>query len=116
MSHVETRQVGNNYTIRFDAELYQIDRAAIVSGLRRANVRVEKRLDGSLAVRYGERYLPVTVCDVTDRPKAAPAVKAAKPRRTGRRSSDWGKNFDLKKGPKVWQVAVESGRRKGTTE
>src|ERR1035438_7126447 len=87
-----------------------------VSGLRRANVRVEKRLDGSLAVRYGERYLPVTVCDVADRPKASPPVKAAKPRRTGQRGSDWGKNFDLKKGPKVWQVAAESGRRKGTTE
>ena len=41
-------QVGNNYTIRFDAELYQIDRAAIVSGLRRANVRVEPR--GQVAV------------------------------------------------------------------
>jgi transposase-like protein len=116
LSHVETRQVGNNYTIRFDGELYQIDRAAIVSGLRRANVRVEKRLDGSLAVRYGERYLPVTVCDVAARPKASPSVKAAKPRRTGQRGSDWGKNFDLKKGPKVWQVAAESGRRKGTTE
>ena len=34
-----------------------------VSGLRGANVRVEKRLDGALAVRYGERYLPVTRCD-----------------------------------------------------
>jgi hypothetical protein len=116
LSHVETRQVGNNYTIRFDAELYQIDRAAIVSGLRRANVRVEKRLDGSLAVRYGERYLPVQLCEVAERPKASPAVKAAKPRRTGQRGSDWGKNFDLKKGPKVWQVAAESGRRKGPTE
>ena len=116
LSHVETRQVGNNYTIRFDAEVYQIDRAAIVSGLRRANVRVEKRLDGTLAVRYGERYLPVTVCDGAERPKASPAVKAAKPRRTGRRGSDWGKNFDLKKGPKVWQVAAGSGPRKGTAE
>jgi Integrase core domain len=116
LSHVETRQVGNNYTIRFDAEVYQIDRAAIVSGLRRANVRVEKRLDGSLAVRYGERYLPVTVCDVAERPKASPTMKAAKPRRTGQRGSDWGKDFDLKKGPKVWQVAAGSGHRKGTAE
>src|ERR1035438_4175020 len=116
LSHVETRQVGNNYTIRFDAEVYQIDRAAIVSGLRRANVRVEKRLDGSLAVRYGERYLPVTVCDGAERPKASPAVKAAKSRRTGRRGSGWGKDFDLKKGPKVWQVAAGSGPRKGTAE
>src|ERR1019366_8117233 len=116
LSHVETRQVGNNYTIRFDAEVYQIDRAAIVSGLRRANVRVEKRLDGSLAVRYGERHLRVGVCEVAGGPRAPPGVRAAKPRRTGRRGSAWGKDFDLKKGPKVWQVAAESGRRKGTTE
>jgi transposase-like protein len=116
LSHVETRQVGNNYTIRFDAELYEIERAAIVSGLRRANVRVEKRLDGSLAVRYGERYLPVTVCQVADRPKASPPVKATKARRTGQRGSDWGKNFDLKKGPKVWQVAAGSGQWKGTAD
>jgi len=117
LSHVETRQVGNNYTIRFDAELYQIERAAIVSGLRRATVRVEKRLDGSLAVRYGERYLPVQVCEEADRPKVSPPpVKVAKPLRTGPRGSAWGKNFDLQKGPKVWQVAAESGRRKGFTE
>ena len=116
LSHVETRQVGNNYTIRFDAELYQIERAAIVSGLRRANVRVEKRLDGSLAVRYGERYLPVAVCQVANRPKASPPVKGTKARGTGQRGSDWGKNFDLKKGPKVWQVAGGSGRRRGTAE
>src|SRR5664279_4011532 len=116
LSHVETRQVRNNYTIPLDGESYQIEKKAVVSGLRKASVRVEKRLDGSLAVRYGERYLPVTVCDVAGRPKAAPPVKAAKPRRTGQRGSDWGKNFDLKKGPKVWQVAAESGHRKGTTE
>src|SRR5450759_2584934 len=77
---------------------------------------VEKRLDGSLAVRYGERYLPVTVCDVAERPKASPTMKAAKPRRTGQRGSNWGKDFDLKKGPKVWQVAAGSGHRKGTAE
>src|SRR6266513_871870 len=40
LSHVETRQVENNYTLRFDGDRYQIERAAIVSGLRRAKVRV----------------------------------------------------------------------------
>jgi len=33
-----------------------------VSGLRGADVRVEQRLNGSLAVRHGEWYLPVEEC------------------------------------------------------
>jgi uncharacterized protein (AIM24 family) len=59
LSHVETRQVRNDYTVKWEGKLYQIERQAITTGLRGANVRVEKRLDGSLAVRYGERYLPL---------------------------------------------------------
>jgi transposase InsO family protein len=106
LSHVETRQVRNDYTIPLDAELYQIERQAIVSGLRKANVRVEKRLDGSMAVRFRERYLPVSRCAAVTKTKALPA-KQATPRRppNRQRGSEWGKNFDLKKGPKVWQVA-----------
>jgi transposase InsO family protein len=111
LSHVETRQVRNDYTLRWDGKLYQIERQAVVTGLRRANVRVEQRLDGSLAVRYGERYLPVQECAVADKPKASPPVKPAKRRSAGRRGSDWNKKFDLKKGPKVWQAAQESGYR-----
>jgi hypothetical protein len=110
LSHVETRQVRNDYTLRWDGRLYQIERQAIVSGLRAANVRVEQRLDGSIAVRYGERYLPVKECALADKPKAPPPVKPAKTRPAGqKRGSDWNKNFDLKKGPKVWQAAQASG-------
>jgi hypothetical protein len=105
LSHVEMRQVRNDYTLRFDGQLYQIERSSIVSGLRKANVRVEKRLDGSLAVRFSERYLSITACVVADKAKVAPANKPAKPRRAGRPGSDWNKNFDLKKAPKIWQVA-----------
>jgi transposase len=106
LSHVETRQVRNDYTIALDAELYQIQRQAVVSGLRKASVRVEKRLDGSIAVRFGERYLPVSRCAAAAETKAPPA-KSAVPRRPPdrQRGSEWSKNFDLKKGPKIWQVA-----------
>jgi hypothetical protein len=106
LSHVEMRQVRNDYTIPLDAELYQIERQAVVSGLRKANVRVEKRLDGSIAVRFGERYLPVRRCAAAAKTKAL-TVKQAAPRRPPNRprGSDWCKNFDLKKGPKTWQVA-----------
>jgi transposase len=113
LSHVEMRQVRNDYTLRWDGKFYQIERKAVVSGLRRANVRVEKRLDGSLAVRYGERYLPVKECAVGDRPKVSPARKTAKLHRTVKRGSDWNKNFDLKKAPKVWQAAQGSGHKRG---
>lgn len=106
LSHVETRQVRNDYTIPLDGELYQIERQAVVSGLRKANVRVEKRLDGSIAVRFGERYLPVSQCIATAKTKAPPVKRAApRPPSTRQRGSDWFKNFDLKKGPKTWQVA-----------
>jgi len=105
LSHVETRQVRNDYTIPLDTELYQIERKAVVSGLRKADVRVENRLDGSIAVRFGERYLSVSRVTAT-KAKVTP-VKRTTPRRppNRQRGSDWCKNFDLKKGPKTWQVA-----------
>jgi len=115
LSHVETRQVRNDYTLRWDGQLYQIERQAVVSGLRRANVRVEKRLDGSLSVRYGELYLPVKECAVADKPNVSPPAKTAKAHHAGRRGSDWNKNFDLKKAPKVWQAAQASGHKRGET-
>lgn len=113
LSHVETRQVRPDYSLRWDGKLYQIERQAITTGLRRADVRVEQRLDGSVAVRHGERYLPVKECTEADKPKAARPVKAAKPHRAGGRGSDWNKNFDLKKAPKIWQAAQGSGHRRG---
>jgi len=112
LSHVETRQVRPDYTLRWDGKLYQIQRQAITTGLRRANVRVEQRLDGSLAVRHGERYLPVEECAAAEKSKASQPKPAAKKRPVSRRGSDWDKNFDLKKGPKVWQAAQESGCRR----
>jgi transposase len=113
LSHVETRQVRNDYTLRFESELYQIEQQAITTGLRGANVRVEKRLDGTLAVRYGEKYLPVKLClpaekKVSEPPPVKPPDKRS---RQPQRGSNWNQNFDLKKGPKIWQAAQGSGRK-----
>jgi transposase len=113
LSHVETRQVRPDYTLRWDGKVYQIERQAVTTGLRRAPVRVEKRLDGSLAVRYGERYLPVRECAVVEKSKAMPMVKPASKQRAAPRGSDWNKNFNLKKAPPLWQAARSSGYRQG---
>jgi hypothetical protein len=96
LSHVETRQVANDYTIRFEKKLYQIARASVYAGLRGGTVRVEKRLDGTLAVRFRNRYLSVSECAA--RPKTAPVKALQTPvRKTVRRKSDWMKNFHLGK-------------------
>jgi hypothetical protein len=115
LSHVETRQVRPDYTLRWNGNLYQIERRAVTTGLRHANVRVEQRLDGRLAVRHGQRYLPVTECVVANKPKAAPA-KPSRERRASRRGSEWNKHFDMKKGPKVWQAAQASGYRQAAVD
>jgi DNA-binding Lrp family transcriptional regulator len=97
LSYVETRQVNNDYTIQFDNKIYQIARDDIRVGMRGANVRVEVRLDASLAVRFRGCYLTVSQCH--PRPKASPAPKARKtktkahPADATRPKSQWMKNF-----------------------
>jgi hypothetical protein len=113
LSHVEHRPVRPDYTFRWAGKLYQIQREAVTTGLRGANVRVEKRLDGSRAVCHGERYLAVAECAVADQPKAKPAVKPAQAQKGKRgRGSDWDKHFELKKAPPLWQAARDSGYRR----
>src|SRR5713101_1241605 len=94
LSSVETRQVHNDYTIQFDNQIYQIARSDIRAGLRKAAVRVEVRLDDSIAVRFRHHYLTVTEC--AERPKAVlvPHQPAAS-RKAPRRKSQWMQNFHL---------------------
>jgi hypothetical protein len=83
-----------------------------------ANVRVEKRLDGEVAVRYGEKYLPVKTCAPTAKKASAPppAKRSNARRQQPQRGSDWNQQFDLKKAPKIWQAAQASGRRQGEAD
>ena len=73
-------------------------------------VGVEKRRDGSAAVRFRERYLSIEQC--AQRPKA-PVAKTAKPKRSagpvGRK--EWCRNFDLKKSPGIRQTVEGSAGR-----
>jgi Helix-turn-helix domain len=92
LSYVEDRQVANDYTIQFDNKIYQIARADVRAGLRRGQVRVEVRLDGSLAVRFREQYLTVAECQ--PRPKDPTARPHRKPA-SARPKSQWMKNFHL---------------------
>ena len=95
LSYVEARHVASDYTIQFDNKTYQIARACIQTGLRGASVRIEVRLDGSMAIRFRDLYLSVTECH--PRPKAAAAAPSRKTvgTRAPRVKSQWMKNFYL---------------------
>ena len=42
--------------------------------MRGAKVRVEKRLDGTVAVKFRDRYLKVSECSARKKPKAVPVT------------------------------------------
>jgi hypothetical protein len=114
LSYVETRRVSKDYTIRFDNKIWQIARSDIRAGLRGADVRVEVRLDSSLAVRSGKRYLTVTECQ--PRPKV-PSPKAATPAKrkpaAPRAKSQWMKNFRLTRPDKAAFSEIASPQLRG---
>jgi hypothetical protein len=92
LSYVESREVGTGYTIQFDNRIYRIARADIRAGLRGAQVRIEVRLDGSMAVRFRDRYVQVSECSV--RPKVVAPARGPKKRLSSPRpKSQWMKNF-----------------------
>jgi len=114
LSHVEQRQVTNDYTIRWDGKFYQIDRRDVRVGMRKAMVRVEQRLDGSIAVRFQNQYVRLSRCAQPVRELQSPEAAAAKPPEQAgkpKRKSDWMKNFSLQSGPRVRQAARASDAR-----
>lgn len=92
LCHVETRQVKNDYTFQFETRRYQIQRSSVRTGLRGADVRVERRLDGSVAARFHERYLEIS--PVAEVQAARQQVHKPVPRRSGVKSS-WMKTFSV---------------------
>jgi len=114
LSHVEQRQVTNDYTVRYSGKIFQIDRRDIGVGMRKAMVRVEERLDGAIALRFQDRYVRVRRCAQPGcEPPSAETSKAIPPRPTGnaKRKSDWMKNFSVRSGPSLRQAIEVSNAR-----
>lgn len=104
LSHVEPRQVTNDYTVRYDGKFYQIDRRDIRTGMRKAWVRVEQRLDGTIAVQFQGQYVRVRRCASPLPGMASPEtadVKAQHSTGKPKRKSNWMKNFSVRKATKV---------------
>ena len=100
LSHVETRVVGHDYTLRYGGQLYQVAREHIQPRLRGQSVRVEQHLDGRLLVSTPEGELSVRPCEQAEpiaTPPIVPAKPAPAPLTGGRRR--WMYGFRLDDGP-----------------
>jgi hypothetical protein len=71
LSMQHKRTVTNDYTIRLDNQLYQL-LPPPVPGLRGGRLTVQKRLDGSLHLRFKGQYLPYKVLGAAKDPVALP--------------------------------------------
>jgi hypothetical protein len=71
-------------------------------------VRVEQRLDATVAVRFQEQYVRVRRCAQPIRELQPPPKAAAKPPKAAgkpKRKPDWMNNFSLRSGPSLRQAA-----------
>jgi hypothetical protein len=111
LSHVETRTVKNGYVIEYARKPHRIEPADVRTGLRGAQVRVEERRDGTMAVRFRDEYLRVEPCERPEpahpqrRPDQAARVRKG-PSAGGK--SRWMRGFDLKTGPRLDQAITVS--------
>ena len=102
LSHVEARKVKTDYTFQFEGRQYVIERAGIRTGLRGAYLRIEKRRDGTIAVRFQNEYLPYRPCERS--PKVEPSKPVLEVQSKAKRpapKSAWMKDFLQKKGPSI---------------
>jgi transposase len=100
LSQVERRVVTSDYTLRFEGQSYRIARQEITAGLRGSRVRVEKRLDGTVAVEFRDHYLPLERCEAKPSGVATGAGKDEIDRPTqvkpkAKQASLWMKDFHL---------------------
>jgi len=118
LSQVQSRVVTNDYTLRFEGQSYRVEREGITAGLRGSRVRVERRLDGTLAVRFRGRYRAIARCEVKAQPLPVPrraAVPAiGKTDSKGKKRTRWMEGFDLRRSPPLW-AAIRAERNPAST-
>jgi hypothetical protein len=96
LSIQEQRVVSNDYVVRFANRFYQVLKP-VYPGLRQGKVVVEQRLDGSLALRFGERYLKYREIGPEGPSSAAAGDGAEEPQKQPREKEEGGKPW--KPGP-----------------
>ncbi|MFQ5724026.1 MAG: ISNCY family transposase [Terriglobia bacterium] len=107
LSHVESRVIGNDYTVSWQGRRYQIAAGEAKPRMRKASVRVEQRLDGELWLRWGAEQMRLRECPepevgaqrgapaAQDQPAATARAPKAPAKRERKRKSRWMEGFSL---------------------
>jgi hypothetical protein len=112
LSHVESRVIGNDYTISFAGRRFQIARQDAAAGMKRQSLRVELRLDGSLKARYEGRYVEIGECGAkVPAPVPTPRKTPCKDHDAGGKSH-WMDGFFEQPGPPLWR-AIRGAKARG---
>jgi len=103
LAKVETRKVGNDYTVAWNGAKWQIPKGAIGAGLRGTSIRIEQRLDGALVARIEGQSVRLSMCK-----EAIPQPEPEPTRRPGKRfipspgQSRWMDGFRVESNP-AWK-------------
>lgn len=111
LSHVEKRVVGEDYTIRYQGRLYQVEREQVRPGLKRQSVRVERRLDGRLMAQWRGQALELKVCEAAqpaNRQTPARGKSGVGKKRQREGNNGWMNGFHLQGGPSLEEVVAHA--------
>ena len=111
LSHVEQRQVSNDYTFSFAGRRYQIVRTDVKAGMRGKSLRIELHLSGALRARFEGVYAEVSECGAKA-PAAKPAGKSVRKDHNRGGKSDWMDGFFERPGPALWE-AIQMANARG---
>lgn len=111
LSRVETRIIATDYTVQFEGKRYQIARASVRVAMKGQKVRVEARLDGSLAMRYEGAYLDIAA-SISRQQEVMPAPAHKPVRKDHNRGgrSRWMRDYPVLAPKPLWQVIGDSNR------
>jgi hypothetical protein len=97
LSHVEMRQVTNDYTVAWEGGRWQIPKAEVRPGLRRSSIRIEARLDGTLVARIGDRFVALSSCEQSVKTRSPAAARPVRRHVPAPGQSRWMDHFSVGK-------------------
>lgn len=111
LSRVEMRTIATDYTVQFQGKRYQIARASVRVAMKGQKVRVEARLDGTIAMRFEGTYQDISASMFREQePKSTSAhMPVRKDHNRGGRSR-WMRDFPVITPKPIWQAIAESNR------
>jgi hypothetical protein len=111
LSRVEMRTIATDYTVQFEGKRYQIARGSVRVGMKGQKVRVEARLDGSIAMRFEGSYLDLAA-SMSREPEPQPVPSSEPVRKDHNRGgrSRWMRDYPVLAPKPIWQAIRDSNR------